>query len=265
VSLLAFIAEKRGIDPEDNKKNLGKAIADEVHGHGLKKLLEILPEKALEGFGIAKNEDSTKVKRAAMCKKIFAAMQEAGPAKYLEKLDTSSLASLFDDLELDKPSNPTNKKYAEALLKEADSIGVENTLSSLNITQLKVIADSLKIAVDSSSVNVLIDCIKDGQSYKKDKKEKVEPSKKKPEIKKGITKVDLQQHFYREELITYCKDNNLVTSGNKRQLIDRIINHFDGKALAGKKRKASPSKGRPAKKSKTEKGGKEDKKEDKKD
>jgi len=35
--LLAIIAGKRGVDPDEHKKNLGKAIADEVHGHGLKK------------------------------------------------------------------------------------------------------------------------------------------------------------------------------------------------------------------------------------
>lgn len=72
---------------------------DEVHGHGIKKLLEIIPEKDLEGFGVETvNEDKTKVKREALRKKIFAAMQEGGPAKYLEKLESSFLNSLFDTL-----------------------------------------------------------------------------------------------------------------------------------------------------------------------
>jgi len=264
--LLAIIAEKRGIDPDENKKNLGKAIADEVHGHGLKKLLELLPEKHLEGFGISsKNDDDTRIKHQAMIKKIFTALQESGPANFLEKLDSTYLSNLFLVLDQDKPETTSSKKLAEALVDYADAIGVENTLSSLNVSQLQGIAKALKLAVDSSSVNVLIDCITSGEEHKKEKKKKApKPSKTKPEIKKGIPKVDLQNHYWREDLVNYCKDNSLTVSGNKRELITRIVNHLDGKTKApSKKRKAPPSKKEPAKKkAKTEKGATK-KKEDK--
>jgi len=260
--LLAIIAGKRGVDPDEHKKNLGKAIADEVHGHGLKKLLDLVPEKDLEGFGVeTKNEDKTKVKREALCKRIFAAMLEAGPAKYLEKLESSFLNNLFTVLDVEKPSGATNKKLAEALLQYADSIGVENTLSSLNVTQLQTIASSLKLSVDSNSVSVSMDCIINGESYKKEKKKPAQPSAKKPYIKKGVSKVDLQQHYYRGELAEYCKNNSLTASGSKKELINRIVDHLEGKETKkkeGAKKRKAPAGGKQnaKKKQKTEKGSK---------
>jgi len=227
----------------------------------LKKLLDLVPEKDLEGFGVeTKNEDKTKVKREALCKRIFAAMQEAGPAKYLEKLESSFLNNLFGVLVVDKPSGNNNKKMAEALLQYADSIGVENTLSSLNVSQLQTIASSLKLSVDSNSVSVYMDCIISGESYKKEKKKPVQPSAKKPDIKKGISKVDLQQHYYRGDLAEYCKKNSLTASGSKKELINRIVDHLEGKPAKkeGAKKRKAPAGGKQnaKKKQKTEKGAK---------
>lgn len=51
--------------------------------------------------------------------------------------------------DIEKPSGSSNKKLAEALLQYADSIGVENTLSSLSVAQLKTIADALDLSVQS--------------------------------------------------------------------------------------------------------------------
>jgi len=256
--LLAQIAQKRAIDPQEHKKNLGKVIADDVHEAGLKKILEIIPEKHLEGFGVdTKKEDGeTKLGRLALCKRIYSAMQDDDPQKFLEKLESKYFATLFDALGYDKPAS---KKYAEAFIEHADEIGVEHALSTLNITQLQAVAEAHGLTVESGSVNVLIDAILSGEDYKKEKKQtKVpKPSSKKPDLKKGISKIDLQHHYYREDLIKYCKDNNLVTSGAKKQLIDRIHNHLEGiepKKATGKKRKAPAQKSKqPAKKAKTEK------------
>jgi len=222
-------------------------------------LLEIIPERSLEGFRVH-TED--KIRREAKCKKIFTAMQEAGPAKFLEKLDSTFLNSLFDDLGLDKPAG--SKKMADALLQYADSIGVEHALSSLSVAQLRTIADSLKLSVDSNSVQVFMDCIISGESHKKDKKKAVQPSAKKPDIKKGVTKADLQQHYYRGELAEFCKTSGLGSSGNKKELINRIVAHLEGKDTKKetKKRKAPATDGGAKKKQKTAKGAKATEKSD---
>jgi len=54
-------------------------------------------------------------------------------------------------------------------------------------------------------------------------------SKKKPDIKKGISKTDLNTHYYSLELKDYCKENNLNTTGTKKDFILRILAHVENK------------------------------------
>jgi len=78
---------------------------------------------------------------------------------------------------------------------------------------------------------------------KKPKKKVEKASKHKPEIKKGITKVDLNSHYYSKELHDYCKDHKLSIQGSKKDFVARILAHVEGrdqppiKGKKGKKRK----------------------------
>jgi len=253
---LEFIAHKRHLDPEGkNKKNLEKEIKEDVFNGGMYKLLEILHYKTLQGFGVDmqdEDDERKKVTRITLIKRTFAAMKD-DPKGFFEKLDSKFLGSVLDELDAEKPSSV--KKYAEALVAEAEAIGVENLLCSLTVPQLQSIAESHKLVVESNSQNILIDSIMKGENYKKQKPKKQKPSVKKPDIKKGISKIDLNQ-FYRQELVDYCSENDLVVSGTKRALIIRILEHLDGssKTSPSKKRKASESsKKSPSKKAKNEK------------
>jgi len=56
----------------------------------------------------------------------------------------------------------------------------------------------------------------------------------------GITKIDLSAHFNKEELVEYSKANQLPITGNKRDLIARILAHVEGREIPlpkGKKRR----------------------------
>jgi len=256
---LLHIAQKRNIDVEEHKKNLGKAIADDAFSTGIKKLVELMPVVMLDEMGVeTKNEDGKKLARSVVRKRIVQKMQEDTPQKFLEGLDTKVQGEIVDLLLDEKPAS---KKYVETIIQQIDSMGLENALSSLTIDELRQLAKAHKVKVHSStSVNAYIEALLSGQDQKKSKKEKKEeePSKKKPAIKKGISKVDLRQHYYRDELIQYCKDNNLPTTGHVTHLINRIVDHLEGKpvkAATSKKRKApaTSTKEKPAKKAKTEK------------
>jgi len=258
--LLFQIATKRNIDVEEHKKTLGKAIADDAFATGIKKLVELMPVSMLEEMGVeTKNEDGKKIARNIVRKLIMTKIQEDTPQKFLESLDKKVIEQLLTILDIDKPA--TNETvYIDAIVEEIDAMGLENALSSLTLEELQKLAKVHKLKVHSTtSINAYINALLSGEDQKKaskrDKKTQ-EPSKKKPEmIKKGISKADLRQYYYRWELIDYCKDNGLPTSGHITEIINRIIDHLDGKPVkTGKKRKAAASsKEKPAKKAKTEK------------
>jgi outer membrane biosynthesis protein TonB len=101
-------------------------------------------------------------------------------------------------------------------------------------------------------------------------------NKDKPSIKKGVTYQGIFQHYGREEIFEWAKDNGLKTSGNKPQLIKRIIAFLEGdkentvavpKEKKEKKEKKeapkSPKKGKKTTEKKATK--KDEKKEEKKE
>jgi len=269
--LLLSIAGKRHIDVEEHNKNLGKAIADDAHNTGIKKFVEILPADLLDSLGVETKSDDGghKLHRSVARKRVIQKMQEDTPQKFFDKLDSKVLASLVDAAFDDDDEKPSSKKHAEGLITKIDEFGLENALSTLSLPELADLAHALKLKVSSNtSSNAFITAIMTGKDQKTEKKkaEVQTPSKTKPKIAKGISKIDLQHHFYREELVTYCKENGLSHSGHKSALINHITNHLEGKkpaAAASKKRKA-PSGGKsekPAKKAKAEHSEKEDKSE----
>lgn len=80
---------------------------------------------------------------------------------------------------------------------------------------------------------------------KKKSKPKEEHSENKPDIKKGIKKVDLQHHFNREELEQFLrkkKDDDpealkdMKVTGRKNELVDRILKFLEGDIEGVKKK-----------------------------
>jgi len=265
---LQSLAEKRGIELTDKaKKNVTKELANDVLQHGLKKTLELLPHKLLVKFDVMPKEEpvsdgkgKSKEPKEHKHSKIVLVKQAhklafEDPHGFLAKYDTSFLGEILDALDFKKPKKDDSKEYASAIIDHSNEVGLENCLASLTIPQLQLIAEAQKLNIDSSAQGVLIDHIMSGEDYEKAKPKKVvAPSKKKPEIHKGITKADLNQHYWRQDLVEWCKKNDLKVSGNKKELIDRILDHLAGKEKPlPKKRKAStsPAKEKPAKKQKT--------------
>jgi len=158
-------------------------------------------------------------------------MEKVGPKAFLEKFKPETLEPLFDTLDLTTPSSKS--KYVDAILSEADSNGVLNLFASFTPKKLLEFAEACGLKVHSTSMETLLDSLlyqEDHEPAKKKKAKTEKPSKKKPAIKKGITKVDLNSHYYRDELAEYCKDNGLRVQGNKKDFINRILAHVEGRA-----------------------------------
>jgi len=100
-------------------------------------------------------------------------------------------------------------------------------------------------------------------NQKNKKKAEVTVSKKQPAIKKGITKADLHHWYYRNELADWCNDKNLSYGGNKRKLVDTIIEYLEdpekAKAKAEKKKKTGTKRKSSTTSSKEEKSSKKTK------
>jgi len=140
----------------------------------------------------------------------------------------------------------------KAILNNVNMFGLNHLFQLLNVEELKAIVKDLNLTVDSSSVDILIDSIVEKKSYRrpKSKTRAVSPSKKKPDIEKGITKVDLNQWYNRDELEDWIRkikegDDELKevkVTGKKAQLIDRILKILDGDIKGTEKKKGGKKK-----------------------
>jgi len=224
-----------------------------VKERGLIILLKSLLVKTLKELGekIDWGEKKPPSQKVTLAKKVYEAM-ETKPKKFLEDQSHALLKQIYKDLDITPPEN--KKDYADKLLDEAYGMGVEHVLSSLTSDKLYEYAAACGLKVESHSVDVLIDHIlrlEDYKALKKDKKKDDEPSKKKPAMDKNISKVDLNAHYLRTDLVKYLDDNDLLNVGNKTTLASRVYAHLQGEEVPKKKEKRARG-GRKKKESKSD-------------
>jgi len=244
LELLQFIAEsKGGQDAADkSKKALVTDLTNIVKSNGLLILLKSLLVKTLKQLaeGLDWGDKKAPTQKVTLAKKVWEAM-ETKPKKFLDDQPAALLKQMYKELEITLPDN--KKDYADKLLEEAHSMGVENLLSSLTAEKLYEFAEACGLKVESHSYDILIDSIlglEDYEAPKKDKKND-EPSKKKPAIDKNISKVDLNVHYLRTDLVKYLDDHELLNVGTKSVLASRVYAHLQGEEVPKKKGKSYPS------------------------
>jgi len=160
---------------------------------------------------------------------------EPGLKDFLERFEDETLLHIcecVDDLrELsdDEKSKLKKKDMVKGILDNVHTFGLEHMFSLFSSSELLEFAQDLEITVESTSKDILIGCIISEQNYEPEEKsiEEVEASKDKPEIKSGITTVDLQTWYNRTELSEWLRNKQCKVSGNKRGLINRIILYLD--------------------------------------
>jgi len=236
--LLTHLAISKQIEADEkSRKALVSELSDLVSTNGLHIMLKTLKAKTLKNMASKLDWKDNKIpsQKGILAKKIYEAMGSK-PKKLLDERPVSELKEILTELDVDIPEN--KKEYADAILREADSMGLENLLSAQSVEKLKEFAKASGLTVESNSITILIDSIMNHEDFEAQKKdeEKEKPSKKKPPIDKNITKTDLVSHYYREELAKFLqdKDKEILTTGNKKELADRIVAYFEGKDLPKK-------------------------------
>jgi len=118
-----------------------------------------------------------------------------------------------------------------------------------NAAELQKFCKELGIKGDeTNSTDNLIESIIDHTAYKKPKKKKEQkPSKDKPEIAEGISKVDLKSWYNKDELEEWLRNKGCKVSGKKTEIIIRVL-----KFLEGDRETTMPNKTRGRKKKKKE-------------
>jgi len=219
----------------------------------LKLLDELIPRD--------KDEKVPGVKRV-LAKKIKEYCDDVGVGEFFNTVPVTTQELILKktlDIECGNP-----KQYTKEILAEAEAIGQDNCFSSFTAEQLAKFALSCDLDVDSLSQNVLVDSLMNLQNYKAPKKKSLpKPSKHKPKkIENGITKIDLQTHFTKEELVNFCKEEKITSHGNKKDVINNVLAHVEGRKLPekkgkkkGRKKKSSTEGKKGSKRSKGESSG----------
>jgi len=252
--LLCKIATQRCINVLDEKgytfpkSEIIKILSEDIRDVGFTRMLKAIKLKELKSLGelISKKKDEERIAaiKRVLEKKIKDYSDEVGQEVFFNEVPSVIKREIIITLEVEVPTDA--KEYTSAILTEAEAIGQDYFFSSFSTENLAKFATTCGLDVDSLSQNVLVDCIMNLQSYKAPKKKPTpKPSKKKPEkISKGITKEDLNAYFSRDELVEYCKTHKVPTSGNKRDLIAKILAHAEGREIPlpkGKKRRKKKS------------------------
>jgi len=162
---------------------------------------------------------------------------------FLEKYSKDALLLCCQDIddltamskkELDALKAPD---LIKAILNNINNFGINHMFQILSVKELKGVCERLDLKVSSTSKDKLVESIIEKKNYKKKSKPKQEHSEVKPDIKKGISKVDLQFHFQKPELEKWLKDKkeeegeklkDLKITGKKNELIDRILKILEG-------------------------------------
>jgi len=239
------------------KKTILDDMSGEVEELGAKGLFQIMKREDLkklsEGVNsIAWKNDDNRNSKTVLIKKLASAAEEQGIHDFLsEHADSEQLKSMAVVLDLE----PADKK--EELVQQVSGgtihLGLEGYLSSFNVDTLQDVAEDLKLKTHhSNNKRKLIEAIinkEDVEREPKKKQAKVEFSKKKKPIQKGVTYEDIFQHYYVGEVREYCKEKGLKTSGKKGVLIKRILAYLGGdedstksSGKGGKKSKAPAAK-----------------------
>jgi len=269
--LLGKIAKKRCLSATDDngellsKADIIKILSEDVRDLGFQRMLQALSLKELklldELIPRDKDEKVPGVKRV-LAKKIKEYCDDVGVGEFFNTVPVTTQELILKTLDIEC-GNP--KQYTKEILAEAEAIGQDNCFSSFTAEQLAKFALSCDLDVDSLSQNVLVDSLMNLQNYKAPKKKSLpKPSKHKPKkIENGITKIDLQTHYTKEELVNFCKEEKITSHGNKKDVINNILAHVEGRELPsakkgkkkGRKKKSSTEGKKGSKRSKGESSG----------
>eukprot|EP01117_Protostelium_nocturnum_P006108 TRINITY_DN2201_c0_g1_i1.p1 TRINITY_DN2201_c0_g1~~TRINITY_DN2201_c0_g1_i1.p1 ORF type:complete len:298 (+),score=130.71 TRINITY_DN2201_c0_g1_i1:107-1000(+) len=254
----------KGAKPETKKAELIANIVSESKSRGITRMVAELKMDQLKeivekySIDIGSHNASTKT---VLRVKLADQMKE--DEKFVEKLKTEHLTMLLNAFKENVESKNGNKlNYLVQDLALETGFGI--FMEQFDTPYLLKLLKEGNIKGETSSKSKVIAAMihnKDIEQAKSVKKE-VEFSKKKKEIKKGVTYQDIFQHYYLTELVEYCEKNGLPKSGTKKELIKKILASFNDEEKSSKKKAEKSNKKAPKRKSTSKRETEEESKEE---
>jgi len=285
---LLKIAKQEGIkfEAKVSKKRVLDAIVSEIEDAGMKSLtgqMKLVELAALTNpFKI--DHGTNNPTKVVLRKRFIEKMEEFGLDKFLSKSSmTPELLSILITAADEEPLSKDKDKLVSQASEIINLVGFQSFFSRFDTPFLQHLLSEMDLKCDTSSKDKMIYALATQTNAKKQKTkhEEITFSKEKEEIKKGITYQDIYQHYRRDEILDWCRENELKVSGSKKELINRVLDFLDGDkentmANANKKTeeeeeetvsqkkspKKSPKKKTPTKKEKKEEKEKEEEIED---
>jgi len=107
--------------------------------------------------------------------------------------------------------------------------GAQSLLNRCEVPFLKEVMESLELDCETDSKIKIVTALASNDDAKaEDARERPTASRRKLPLKEGITYQDIFQHYYLDELMEFVEEHGLKKSGNKPDIIRRIVAFLDG-------------------------------------
>jgi len=273
---LKRMAKVEGIELEDDpdKKEIANALAVQVFDIGVRmltaKMSKVDLNDAVTGLDIDFGEIENP-KKVVLSKRLNEQLANLGMEKYLTKHASNDVISRFADLlEVEFPKNfdltdeDSKKEAVSQITERVYFFGNQSLLDRFDIPFLQSICKEYGLKGETNTKSKLVYAlssqtnIKDLPSFNPGAQAANEArmeaalesanKSKRPSISKGVSYQDMFQLYNLDELVDWCRDNDLKVSGKKPDVIKRILAFLDG----DKENTMSTANNKPAEK-KTEK------------
>jgi len=217
-----------------------KIILNEIRRISGKILTETMSTKqradAVAKLNINHKEQGNNPKSTRVHKKRLLEAVEGGVLDFLkENVDAEGLVEIAEAFELELKEQTGVDKLASQLTNQIEYEAASAFLESLPNDLLLDVAFDMKLSEASATAatGTVVEAILTNTEVKElkkpaPKKKSVKVSKTKPKIAKGVTYDDLFQWYTVDEIRDFAKDNELLVSGSKKDLIKRILSWFEG-------------------------------------
>ena len=223
------------VDGKPTKKEAINMIMCDIETAAVKQLAANLKLQELkEAVATLKiDHGANTLTKTVLSKRLKESFEDKGCEKWLESCkDDNVIRHFAAALEMKNAEKGAIKTLKPEIAKEMELIGLQVVLSNLTLEVLKDCCDQLSVDnyehVTSKSALVRALAFNVPIPSPEPKKKKVVKVGKKLPIKDCKTYDQIFQHYGLEDLVEWCKENDVKSSGTKKILINRILDFLGG-------------------------------------
>src|SRR3990167_7805030 len=219
-----------------SRKMAVKYLLEDIAFNGVKNLIQELKlDELIKATSHLKIDHGTNNPKSKMVlsKRLKESFEEYGPSEWLNNCgDESVLKTFAHILRIKDAQKLSVKALRPAIDNEISVTGLITLFENLNIPLLKKCCEELEIenyeGVSAKSVLVKAIVFDVPIAAPEKKKKKAVRVGAKKSIEKCNEYEQLFQHYTLEQLVDWCKERDVKTSGTKKVVINRILAYNDG-------------------------------------